>query len=103
MTGGRRRFRLMLIKPSHYDDEGYVIQWVRSPIPANSLACVYGLATVQKALDKRDPNRRAYTDEALKPVADDDHDVLKMFQSGEAKAYVAQERRLAEVRAGEAA
>jgi hypothetical protein len=39
-----RTFRLVLIKPSHYDDEGYVIQWLRSPIPANSLACVYGLA-----------------------------------------------------------
>lgn len=41
---GRRTFRLFLVKPSHYDDDGYVIQWVRSPIPANSLACLYGLA-----------------------------------------------------------
>jgi len=40
----RRRFRLVLIKPSHYDDDGYVIQWARSPIPANSLACLYGIA-----------------------------------------------------------
>ncbi len=40
----RRTFRLVLIKPSHYDDDGYVIQWLRSPIPANSLACLYGLA-----------------------------------------------------------
>jgi radical SAM superfamily enzyme YgiQ (UPF0313 family) len=40
----RRLFRLILVKPSHYDDEGYVIQWLRSPIPANSLACLYGLA-----------------------------------------------------------
>jgi hypothetical protein len=39
-----RRFRLLLIKPSHYDDDGYVIQWLRSPIPANSLACLYGIA-----------------------------------------------------------
>ena len=45
----RRRFRLVLIKPSHYDDDGYVIQWVRSPIPANSLACLYGLAEDAKA------------------------------------------------------
>ncbi len=37
-------FHLFLIKPSHYDDEGYVIQWVRSSIPANTLAAVYGLA-----------------------------------------------------------
>src|SRR5215212_5578484 len=41
---GGQLFRLILIKPSHYDDDGYVIQWLRSPIPANSLACLYGLA-----------------------------------------------------------
>jgi radical SAM superfamily enzyme YgiQ (UPF0313 family) len=40
----RRRFRLMLVKPSHYDDDGYVIQWFRSAIPSNSLAALYGLA-----------------------------------------------------------
>jgi radical SAM superfamily enzyme YgiQ (UPF0313 family) len=39
------RFQLILIKPSHYeDDDGYVIQWQRSPIPSNSLASLYGLA-----------------------------------------------------------
>ncbi len=37
-------FHLFLIKPSHYDDDGYVIQWARSSIPSNSLAAVYGLA-----------------------------------------------------------
>jgi len=31
------------MKPSHYDDDGYVIQWWRSFIPSNSLAAVYGL------------------------------------------------------------
>jgi radical SAM superfamily enzyme YgiQ (UPF0313 family) len=40
----RRRFCLVLVKPSHYDDEGYVIQWLRSAIPSNSLAVLYGLA-----------------------------------------------------------
>ncbi len=40
----QKRFSLVLIKPSHYDDDGYVIQWFRSAIPANSLACLYGLA-----------------------------------------------------------
>src|SRR5262245_45865986 len=39
-----RRFQLVLIKSSHYDDDGYVIQWMRSSIPSNSLACVYTLA-----------------------------------------------------------
>jgi len=40
----RQVFNLYLIKPSHYDDDGYVIQWVRSSIPANTLAALYGLA-----------------------------------------------------------
>ena len=39
-----RRFQLILIKPSHYDDDGYVIQWFRSIMPSNSLAALYGLA-----------------------------------------------------------
>ena len=36
-------FKIVLIKPSHYDDDGYVIQWWRSTIPSNSLASVQGL------------------------------------------------------------
>ena len=40
----QRRFQLVLIKPSHYDDDGYVIQWFRSVMPSNSLAALYGLA-----------------------------------------------------------
>ena len=39
-----RRFQLILIKPSHYDDDGYVIRFWRTLIPSNSLAAVYGLA-----------------------------------------------------------
>lgn len=37
-------FHLILIKASHYDDDGYVIQWKRSAIPSNSLAVLHGLA-----------------------------------------------------------
>jgi radical SAM superfamily enzyme YgiQ (UPF0313 family) len=36
-------FPVILIKPSHYDDDGYVIRWRKSVIPSNSLAAVYGL------------------------------------------------------------
>jgi radical SAM superfamily enzyme YgiQ (UPF0313 family) len=39
-----KRFSLVLIKPSHYDDDGYVIQWLRSAIPSNTLAVLNGLA-----------------------------------------------------------
>ena len=38
------RFSLYLIKPSHYDDDGYVIQWFRSAIPSNTLAVMHGLS-----------------------------------------------------------
>jgi radical SAM superfamily enzyme YgiQ (UPF0313 family) len=40
----KRRFQLVLLKPSHYNDDGYVIRWWRALIPSNSLAAVYGLA-----------------------------------------------------------
>lgn len=40
----KRRFEIVLIKPSHYDDKGYVIQWLRSTMPSNSLAVVNALA-----------------------------------------------------------
>jgi hypothetical protein len=33
-----------MIKPSHYDDDGYVIQWAKSAIPSNTLAALYGIA-----------------------------------------------------------
>ncbi len=51
MAVQRRRFRLVLIKPSHYDDDGYVIQWMISAIPSNTLAVLNGLA-----LDCRERN-----------------------------------------------
>jgi hypothetical protein len=38
-----RKFHIILIKPSHYDDDGYVIRWWRAMIPSNSLAAVYGI------------------------------------------------------------
>jgi hypothetical protein len=39
-----RRFQLILIKPSHYDDDGYVIRWWRSTIPSNSSTAFSGSA-----------------------------------------------------------
>jgi hypothetical protein len=40
----RELFHFVMIKPTHYDDEGYPIQWFRSAIPSNTLACMNGLA-----------------------------------------------------------
>lgn len=43
-------FSIYLVKPTRYDDAGYPVQWWRSIIPANSLACVAAL--VQDSLDR---------------------------------------------------
>jgi radical SAM superfamily enzyme YgiQ (UPF0313 family) len=37
-------FHIEIVKPSHYDREGYVIQWWRAWVPSNSMACLYGIA-----------------------------------------------------------
>jgi hypothetical protein len=58
MAENRKRFLIELIKPSHYDDDGYVIQWWRGFIPSNSLSALYGIA-----LDARE--RRAVGDEII--------------------------------------
>jgi hypothetical protein len=42
-TAAKRRFCLVLVKPTHYCDDGYPIRWYRSLIPSNSLACLYGI------------------------------------------------------------
>ncbi len=46
----------MLIKPSHYDSDGYVIQWHRSTIPSNSLASLYGLLSECAAVQALGPD-----------------------------------------------
>jgi radical SAM superfamily enzyme YgiQ (UPF0313 family) len=44
-----RKFFICLIKPSHYDDQGYIIQWRRSFVPSNTLGCVLALVEDVKA------------------------------------------------------
>ncbi|MEM1045516.1 MAG: radical SAM protein [Pseudomonadota bacterium] len=39
-----RTFHVDIIKPSHYDDDGYVLQWWKAWIPSNSMACLYAIA-----------------------------------------------------------
>ena len=36
-------FHVFLVRPSKYDDEGFVIRYWRAVVPSNSLACLYGL------------------------------------------------------------
>jgi len=43
-TDARRPpFHIWLVKPTRYDDDGYPLQWWRSIIPSNSLACLTGI------------------------------------------------------------
>jgi hypothetical protein len=41
----KRKFFVELIRPSRYDDDGYIVQWWRTWVASNTLACLYGLAT----------------------------------------------------------
>jgi radical SAM superfamily enzyme YgiQ (UPF0313 family) len=52
----RKTFRLLLVKPTHYCDDGYPIRWHRSAIPSNSLACVSGIIDVLAAQDLLGPD-----------------------------------------------
>ncbi|MBP0614098.1 B12-binding domain-containing radical SAM protein [Jiella mangrovi] len=38
------KFHIVFVKPTHYDSDGYPLQWRRSMIPSNSLACLNGIA-----------------------------------------------------------
>jgi radical SAM superfamily enzyme YgiQ (UPF0313 family) len=39
-----KTFHIEIVKPSHYDKDGYVIQWRKAWIPSNSMACLYAIA-----------------------------------------------------------
>jgi radical SAM superfamily enzyme YgiQ (UPF0313 family) len=39
----RKQLNIVLLKPSKYDDEGYVIRHLRGVLPSNTLACLSGL------------------------------------------------------------
>ena len=42
----KKIFHFVMIKPSHYDADGYVIQFLRSAMPSNTLATICGIAEV---------------------------------------------------------
>ncbi len=51
-------FTFVLIKPTHYDDQGYPIQWFRSALPSNTLACMNSLAEDARIREVLGPGRR---------------------------------------------
>ncbi len=56
LTQHPSRFGLLLIKPSRYDDDGYVVQWWKSIVPAHSLAAVWGIVEDAAAREILGPN-----------------------------------------------
>jgi hypothetical protein len=55
-AAAKRQFRVLLIKPSHYDDDGYVIRWYRNFMPSNSLAAVYAIAAEAARIELLGPD-----------------------------------------------
>ncbi|HET6277774.1 MAG TPA: hypothetical protein VFG08_03230, partial [Candidatus Polarisedimenticolia bacterium] len=47
LPAGIRRLHLYLIKPSKYDDDGYVIRYLRGVLPSNTLSTLYSLTEDQ--------------------------------------------------------
>ena len=87
---GRAIFLLHLIKPSHYDDDGYVIQWLRSDIPSNTLAALYGIARdcdERRVLGEQVEIRISVHDETNLRVAPDK--IIQDFATAGGKGLVA--------------
>ncbi len=51
-----RRLKIHLIKPSKYDDDGYVIRYWKGVLPSNTLACLYGLTEDVRKRQALGPN-----------------------------------------------
>src|SRR6516165_4050546 len=81
-------FHFVMIKQTHYDDNGYPIQWLRSAIPSNTLACLNGLAedarsrqVLGEGVDIRlhtydETNRRVRPDKIIRMVREEGGRVL---------------------------
>jgi hypothetical protein len=88
-TPARELFHFVMIKPSHYDDDGYPIQWVRSAIPSNTLACLNGLTedTRRRIALGPDVDLRPHTyDETNRRVRPDR--IIRMIRRGGGKALI---------------
>jgi len=78
-----------LIKPAHYDDDGYPIQWVRSAIPSNSLASLNGLAEDARAREVLGPGIEIHLhtyDETNRRVRP--NQIIKMVLRSRSKALI---------------
>ncbi|MBD1548127.1 B12-binding domain-containing radical SAM protein [Roseibium aggregatum] len=78
-----------MIKPTHYDDDGYPIQWLRSAIPSNTLACLNGLAEAAIERKALGPDVRIHlhtydeTNTRVKPAK-----IIRMIRQSGGKALI---------------
>jgi hypothetical protein len=82
-------FDVYLIKPTRYDDDGYPIQWLRSVIPSNSLACLAGILGDSVARDALGPGIEVIShpiDETNTKV--DVDAILSRYDSGKRRVLV---------------
>ena len=84
------RIYIELIRPSQYDDDGFVIQWQQAFTPANSLACLNGLfqdLEARKVLGKNVSIITTAYDESHTdiPIAD----IVARFQQADSTGLVA--------------
>ena len=82
-------FHFVMIKPTHYDDDGYPIQWFRSAIPSNTLACLNGLAedAKRRKVLGADVEIQLHTyDETNRRVRPDQ--IVRMIRKGGGKALI---------------
>lgn len=82
-------FIFIMIRPTHYDDDGYPIRWRKTFVPSNSMASVYGLAKdcqVRKVLGDDTPIELIALDEPNTAI---DHAALiEHIRDSGAKALV---------------
>lgn len=89
-TAQNQVFDLVMIKPTHYDRDGYPIQWLRSAIPSNTLASLNGLAEDARARNVLGPQTelRLHTyDETNRRV--DTRRIIRMIRKSGGKCLIA--------------
>ena len=69
-TQGIRGLHVVLLKPSKYDDDGYILRHWRGVLPSNTLACLYALT--------EDVKRRRVLREDLEVTVEPDEAVHKL-------------------------
>jgi len=85
-----RDFHFVMIKPTHYDDDGYPIQWLRSAIPSNTLASLNGLAEAARARQALGPDVSIHlhtfdeTNKRVRPAA-----IARQIRKAGGKALIA--------------